>query len=402
MATAFRGLNNKQDPSRLGLGGRQRRKATDLDWATQVTNLDLDDSQAYLRRRGRTAVGEGGTSAFATRDENHLYLVRGSVLYHVNAGLEQTALYTGLTPAAPAQFVELNDRVYFANGAEFLVLEGPTARPWGLPVPPQPGVTWAGDVGLGAVPAGQYQFAVTYRAPDGRESGASPVVVRELEAGGMLSFTLPQLAGHTTLLYAGLADGEVLYRISSTHNPATYWNGRVDDTGPALRTAHRYPPPGGHVVGEFQGRVALGQYLPEEDKSVVWLSDPLSYEHFDLYNFIMLNGEIRSMTSDSQALYLGTDRQIQAYTAEGALRTVFEYGMPRGTFMTKTAEGEVLMWTNRGLCGAGQDGFMNLTERAVSVPPGTAGGLAVVEQDGFRKALVVVREDGQPHNVWES
>lgn len=394
--TRFRGLNNVFQRTRFAL---QRNRSVPV-WLTKAENVEVDDSEALVRRRSLEKVSDGGSAAYVTKDGNWMYVVRGSQIYLFSGGAQES-IYSGLTPGLRVHFTEVNSTVYCTNGVDFLVLRGAKARTWGLETPPAPEVTRvAGDL-----TPGLYQFQVTWIAPDGRESGASGVHYEELGEGSGFHIQAPSAAGLIPRVYMSQANGGVTYALGEGESHHVVRPGQVQGLGAGCRTAGLFPPPGGHVPAVYSGRTFLGHYTPGDDQSVLWVSRPLMYEHFSMQDFYVLQGEVRCAVADAFSLYVGTSSAVYSFQDSGGMlqmREELSYGVPRGAYADTTDEGLALMWTTRGLVlFGGEGGADNVTQKAVSLAPGVGGGLAVVEQDGYRKAVVLLQEAGQPHNSWE-
>lgn len=379
-ARQFRGLNNVSPPERLS-----------LRWAARADNVELDDRMTYWKRRGRVQVLSGDyTTAFSSLDKTRMYAQKNAVLYRVAADMTEYAVATLGSPA-PLRTCEYNNEIFAANGTDRLVIAADHVRTWGLPIPAQPRVSRA----PGSLPAGQYMVSATFLADDGRESGASPVVLIDLEDQSSILFQdIDRISGARTALYVSTHDGEVLYRVLSTRDTAAQWDGPGAGQGLSLRTQGLYPPPPGSVAEAHMGKIWLGQYVPEQDQSVIWTSEPLAFEHFRLdRGYIQVPGELRVLLSASNGLIIGTDRQVHMHTVDDRMVDVFEYGVPAGVPGAVTKRGQPVLWTHQGLARIGEGGLLtNVTEEAVSPEHGIGTdrvSVAVVDQDGYDKAVVV-------------
>ncbi len=387
-ASQFQGLNNVRDPRRLK-----------LSWLTTATNVDIDDDGYIVRRHGRTRVHSGTyRNAYAPYDGTYIYLASDTKLYMMgsNEGLEE--LSVSLDPSAPVRFAEVNREVYILNGANHWVGRGSAIREWGQPVPSQPVVT----ARPGNAPAGEYQFAVSYIAPDGRESGLSTRVQAQASDSVQWRIEVPQHSGYRTAVYMTPADDSVLYRIATTDGLLVDTEALGIDMSVPAKTEFRYPPPPGSLLEFMRGRMLVGDYYPEYHMSVIWQSDPLGFEHFQMdHAYIPVPGEIRAMVSGVSGLLIGTDTQVMLLSPDLQLTTQLDYGVPSGAAANIDDRGFAFMWTFRGLVVEGGDeGVQNLMDEAYSPPASHEASVALLHQGGFRKVVALARESGQPYNAW--
>jgi hypothetical protein len=160
------------------------------------------------------------------------------------------------------------------------------------------------------MPAGRYQWALTYIRSDGQHSGASPAGTITLPAGsgitlqGLPVCTDPSVTEKAVWLTS--ADGGVLMLADVIANSATSYT-FTDDTSDLsypVETQFLSAPPVGHLSAWFRGRlwVASDSYL--------YPSQPFAPELFDLREALPARGRIDLMFSrpDDQALMVGTNR----------------------------------------------------------------------------------------------
>ena len=99
----FKGLNNVTDPLRLG-----------MEWLVTADNVVITDTGAVEKREGY-ALARAGVfkSAYSTRDFSRMYVATAT----------QISTFEGVTVAlltspAPVYWTEVNDYVYYNNGAD--------------------------------------------------------------------------------------------------------------------------------------------------------------------------------------------------------------------------------------------------------------------------------------------
>jgi hypothetical protein len=109
---AFKGLNNRVDPIRLG-----------MEWQLQADNCLCDDAQFLTRRPGVSAIsGSGYQDIHGTRDGRLLAVDSSNQLLQINEAGEIQVLHTGVT-GAPFQWAELGYAVFLLgqNGVKWAV-----------------------------------------------------------------------------------------------------------------------------------------------------------------------------------------------------------------------------------------------------------------------------------------
>ncbi len=378
---SFSGLNNISDPLRLGLG-----------WLAQADNVDSTDTGALTKRAGyaRTLVG-ALTAAYATEDFARLYVVDGGTL-KVMQGATALALKTLASPA-PMYWAEINNQVFYNNGIDRgVILPDNSVLAWDWPTPGAPRVAAV----TGSLPAGLYQVRCTFTLPDGRETGAGDSAEIMLAEGQALQISgIPLITGNYTNVYIAPANSTVYQRAYMLLTTTAFvWNDSPDALGQDLPTALLDPLPlGAEIIQSWKGRMYAAQYLPSEDQTVVWSSEPLGFHLFNLNNsFFMVPGKVLMLAAHAEALLVGTDQRIYSYTGE-KLDQLAPYGVVPGQHWSKDDD-RILFWSSRGLCAALP--FLNLTETQVSVAPGLSAGGIVVRDKGQKRYVVALQRGGPP------
>lgn len=127
VVNAFKGLNNRIDPIRLG-----------LEWQLQADNVLCDDAGYLVRRPGLSAfTGTGIKDVHGTRDGRLLIIDASDRLVQINEAGEYTVLHTGVT-GAPFQWAELGYAIFLmSNTACWAVYPGQVMT-WGVLCPTTP------------------------------------------------------------------------------------------------------------------------------------------------------------------------------------------------------------------------------------------------------------------------
>lgn len=392
--SSFDGLRNDISPERFGMA--------DL---VVATNCDIDVSGRIACRGGYTKKITGARHSLWADDALSLALVVSDAqLKRINPDYSETLLGSGLTTGARMSYVRVNDRVYFSNGHQSGIVENGVVRGWGLPIPVLPVVA----VTVGAMPAGTYQYVMTYLRADGQESGAGTAGKISVPAGGGLQFTMAVSANPEVVskaVYITMPNGEVLYLATLAPNSVTSYTFSGDTTTLAtpLVTQFRGPPPPGHLVGYFRG------HLFSASGDLLYLSDPFNYELFDLRQFIQLDGRLTLFAPLEEkeqgrvsGVFIGTDRSCGALsgadpekftyapkTNYGAVLGAVDYvdGSLYGDHATGAKK--LPMWlTTEGICvGLPDMDIRNLTRTRYSATIGGKG--AALFQAGPNRFTVV-------------
>jgi hypothetical protein len=316
--SAFRGLRNDVAPERF--------ENADLAVAS---NCDLDKSGRLSRRAGFTKQVAGAVHSLWADDAQSLCLfASGGQLKRLANDLSTTTLRTLADASARISFTKTNDIVYFSNGADTGIVQNGAARSWGIAVPPLPTPT----ITVGYMPAGDYQFVMTYVRRDGQESGAPLAGVVTVPAGGGLSLALPVSADADVAykrIYLTTPNGDDLYLALTVMNSitSTIYSENTTELNLPLDMQFLQPAPAGQLVAYYRGRmfVAVGDTL--------YPSEPYAYELFDYRNFIQMDGQItllaamedkeRSGDAQHSGFFVGTDRSCGVIV--GAEPSDFQY-----------------------------------------------------------------------------
>jgi hypothetical protein len=385
--SGFKGLNNVGDPVFLG-----------LKWLTQADNVNLTEDGAVIRRDGYAKVFSGAmTGAFSTYDFKRMYIVDGGDLKRIHTDLSTAVLATGLT-AAPMCWAEVNDYVYFSNGASKGVIAPDDAvMPWAWPQPATPDL----NAVTGRLPAGTYQVCCTYLLPNGAETGAGDANQITVGEGASLQITnIPQVAGLQTQVYIAPADSAVFQLAFATTRTAESWNASPETLGVDLVNQFYDPAPEQAVIPAYwKGRMYLMQYLPAQDMTVIWYSLPLGFHLFNLNeDFMSIPGKGVLLAPTPDGLVIGTTTHIYSVDVDGKMTTHADYGcVPgHGWAVDVDDENNIVFWTQRGICTALP--FENQTMRQISVAPGAFAAAAIVREDGRKRFVVALQHSGAAFN----
>jgi hypothetical protein len=300
---AFTGLRNEVTPERFG--------PEDLSYAN---NVDLDKTGRLSRRTGYTSVLAGAMHSLWADDQQQICLfAQGNQLKSLSATYSAVPVATLQGVGNPVSYERVSDRVYYSNGVDTGILENGVVRSWGMAVPSLPGAAAT----VGAMPAGTYQYVMTYVRADGQESGASLAGLITVPDVSGVAFALPVPADPgvaSKILYLSTPDGEVLYLaalLSAATTQYTY-TGDTAELNLPLVTQFMGRAPAGQLIAFYRGRmfVAVGDTL--------YWSAGFGYEQFDLREYLQLDGRItllapmtdKEITENarSSGFFVGTDR----------------------------------------------------------------------------------------------
>lgn len=302
---AFSGLRNDVRPERFELA--------DL---VAADNVDIDKTGSIARRAGYTSVlGGAAHSLWADELQEVCLFVNSSGLRRLARDMTASAVASLMDTASPMSYTRVSDRVYFCNGRDIGIFEANAVRAWGMPVAPLPSAAPA----VGVMPAGNYQFVMTWMRADGQESGCGIAGRVTLPAGGGIAFSTPaapmaDIVGAN--LYVSPANSDVLlYATTLAPGDGITWQTDPSELSLDLKTQFLSPPPAGHLVAFYRGYmfIAVGDTL--------YVSSPYGYELFDLQRHWQLDGRITMLapfmekernvnTGDGSGFFIGTDRSM--------------------------------------------------------------------------------------------
>ena len=175
------------------------------------------------------------------------------------------------------------------------------------------------------------------------------------------------------------------------------WNSDPTNLGAELQTLMMYPIPAASIIQAWRGRMYAVQYMPSDDQTVIWMSQPLGFHLFDLgKDFFLVPGKVEMLAPHDGGLTIGTDTRVYAYTQD-KIEEIAPYGVVPGWHWAED-DGRILFWSKRGLCAALP--FANLTERQVSAAPGLSAGGVVIRSGGQKRYLVALQRGGAAFNSY--
>lgn len=310
-------------------------------------NVVLDDTKALLKRGGYTlASAQTGSSLFATRDERKLYLLatNGSI-QSVSRNFTFTTVSEGFT--APAYWDENAPWVFVNAGRYGYIDASDTFHDLRLPIP-----AFTVSAEAGNLPVGRYQIAVVLeRTSDKMQSAAIQRVLDDV-TGVRVTVTTPD--GYVALVYCSDVDGGETYLVGQGSDIAITEQYQIG-TSPLSKEQQNCAalPFTASIIAWHQGRIYAADYQAQQDYTVIWISQPFSYQWFDLAtDGISVPGKILGMASYQGGLLIATDKAIWDLTGDDLLMQRFPYAAIPGYPVAKGTDGRVWCWTQRGLISA--------------------------------------------------
>lgn len=387
-----------------------------------ASDVDLDDTGRVLSRLGQTVISATAAHSLYS-DGRNAFLVEGQTLKALEADLSRTAIRV-LSTSAPVSYETYGDVTYYSNGIDTGRLVGRTHGQWGV-VPPVGQPQAAATVGY--LPAGQYQYAVTYRRSDGHESGTGMAGMINLPTGGGISLSGIEVSTNpeidAKIVYVSGPNGETLFKARVLLASTTAALITEQPYGLELSTQLAQQAPVGTMVRQHAGMMVVVQ------GNVAYFSDPYNPELFRLEtSFLRFGGDIAVLESVNGGLFVATadagraDDAGETYYIAGnklgsmtAVR-VLNYGAIPGTavrtlagyFEPSTDQGDsphggspAVIWATRhGVCfGVDGGAVKNLTENMYSLPPARSGAALVRQTRGFVQYLTVLRGAGTLNNA---
>lgn len=384
----------------LGLRNTVGIESLDPGDLSVAINVDQTDAYRLRRRKGFEATTVTTPRHSLWSDGLTALVVNGSNLVQVQPDLTERTVRSGLTPGLRMHYVVIGDRIFFSNSVETGVFQDGNTRSWGLEVPsPLPFVTALG----GNLPAGIYQYTMTYVREDGQESGAQPSGNFSLAVPGGLRFNdLPVPTDPGVLfkrLYVSDANGDQLYALltlAPTARTASYTEYR---TG-TLPLASQFLDPAlpGVLLAHFAGHVLLAR------DNRLYRSETYAPELFDLRKGLAVPSRITLVVPMDDGIYLGTEDEIfwlnGRNPAEWRLDRKDVHGAVFGTAAYGPAEdvlegqnGQVVIFVGTKGIVAGFNGgtLLSLTEERYSFPVMTEGAGIIRHHGGTIQYVVTLR-----------
>jgi len=385
----FRGLRNTV--------GAESFEPGDLEAAL---NVDITDALRVRRRKGYAVTAVVSAHHSFWSNGVIALAVSGTSLVEVMPDLTTRVVRSGLTSGRRMHYAIMGSRVFYSNGVETGVFEDGVSRTWGIEVPVKLPLS---EVIGGSLPAGLYQYAMTYLRSDGQESGAGRAGFIELaSSGGVHFYDVPVSADPGVAfkrLYVSPVNGDALFLLMTLPNAATDATYTVERTGALpLSTQFLTPALPGVHLSEFAGHILLAR------GSTLYRSEALAPELFDLRKGSPFTARITLVAPVDDGVYLGTESGVSWLAgrkpAEWDAKKRLDYGAIPGTLAFAPAEdisegqqGPVALFaTEKGICAGFNGGsILNLTGDRFNYPVMDEGAAVVRDSGGSVQYVLTLR-----------
>lgn len=371
-------------------------------------NVDIDDSLGISRRKGFSSPVTAAVDRSLFASGSVCLGVGSNALKRVHPDWSTTTLRTGLTASKELSYAVVGDRVFYSNSVETGCVQGSVHRTWGITPPSSPPASATG----GSLPAGIYQFAVTYLRSDGQESGARRAGTITVGNDGGISLSSISVSADPTItrkaIYATTANGKTLFLVGIIDNTTTTFVIRGTGASPLL-TQFLSPPPAGSFIASWKGWMLVAK------DSRLYPSEAYAPELFDFRKSLPFSDRITMIAPVKFGVFIGTDSQVIWMAGDDPEKWVFkvaaEYGAIPGTLTfgdgellgdTGQAAGDPVAFfaTKRGLCiGRSDGGFANLTQARFAYPIQTQGAGIVRRHRGMAQFVCTMKGAETAGNV---
>lgn len=331
----FTGLKNTITADRL--------KEADM---VVADNIDIDSAGNLSRRTGTTLRAVADAHSLWSNGADSLF-VSGSNMSRFNADYTTTVVAAGLSQGLNMRYVDVNGVIYHSNGVETGAYANGAVRTWGIKAP----VTQPQTTAIpGMLPAGAYQYAVTFEAADLRESGTGIAGMIVLEEGEGIRFTNIPVSANASVenvrIYITPQNGDILFYAGSVANGTTTFDfvSNVLHLGVELRTQFLNRPTPMQEVALFHGRIYGFQY------GLLKYTEQLNYELMGANNYIKLESAGKIIAPVTGGLFVATESNTWFLRGNGPEDFIREnkagYGAIFGTlaFIEHDKYGIVPMW----------------------------------------------------------
>jgi hypothetical protein len=382
----FLGINNVDPAEKCNPGELQVAK-----------NVNITATGEVMTRDGSARVFAGSPhSPFA---EGQIALFReGTELSRFLPDYSTRVIRDDILGDLRMHYLALNQRIYYSDEVNSGVTDGESSRSWGIQVPNSPLLSET----AGNLLPGRYIAAVTHVRDDGEESGASAAVSINVNQGGIRFSSLPVSADPTvryTVIYLTTSGGEVLYQAMVLENgdtEATYAGSGIEFKT-VLSTQFLSPPPPGHMLQYFNGRIYIAA------GPVVWYTEPYAYGLINLAtNFMIFDSRVTVFAPVTDGIWVATQKKTQYLAGKDPVEGFkpldkADHGALEGSQQLTTDIGrggeDVRLWVwaaEDGICYGGEQGlFRNLTESKYTIPGTPARSASIINEKDEGSFFVV-------------
>lgn len=393
-----------------GLVNTRSRKSLGLKSLYAADNILLSSDGRASRRPGAALFYTGSVRGGFTHGRNVYLDDAGTLVRRVSATDVRTIL-AGLTGTSYT-VTDVAGSGYFTNGEESGIVRDDAYYPLRIEAPVLGSVyvldsgtliSGANRIGAKYVTA-SWRFCATYETADGREGPASEIFAVASSPSARLFRVSCPVGYARTNIYATEANGTLFRRVAVV----TVEQCTVAPTlaGRSLMTLDLHPiPQRVDSLCVYLGKLYAAEYLPADDATCIWFSSAYALHLFGLGDdYVMLPGRVTFMA----AINDGFDMAVATTKVIGVVRgTEFHIAADYGSVPSArlcgsgevSGEGVGYTWTERGFCTVSP--FKNLTEKDVSMAPGTRVTFKLAYIGGEEQLIAVTQGGGTPFNQRE-
>lgn len=403
-----------QTPSRFGefsgLVNTRSRKTIGLKALYAADNILLSSTGRAMRRPGTSLFYSGDVRGGFTLGRS-IYLDDGGTLVQRVSDTDVRPVVTGMTGRAYS-VVDVNGMGYFTNGVQSGIVQNDDYFPLRIEAPVladvellDGGVPAAGFNRIGArYSSATWRFCATFETADGRESAASDVTSVTAPPTARLFRATCSVQYAKTHIYATAANGTLFRRVATTTGAVCTFTPAL--AGRDLATLQMFPVP--QTIDRmcvYMGRLYVAEYMPGIDATTLWYSSPYALHLFPRGDdYVLVPGRVTFMSpiNDGLEMAICTTRKIGVVKGKEFLNAADYGSVPSHQLCGSgevSAEGDGYAWTERGFCTLSP--FKNLTEKDVSMAPGTRVTFKLAYIGGEELLVAITQGGGTPFNLRE-
>lgn len=288
-----------------GLNTVASETAVPKDMLREAVNVDVDIYGGVSRRPGYMEVVSTSDSHSLFAWQDSLVFVEEANLVRFNpVGAQKVVLTTGINPARYMSYTIAENKLYYTNGEQSgCVTQQWGVKPWAIANPPHQPVLTSG--GTGALPAAQYQVAITYADATGRESGTGAAAVIAATGSITLSNIPSPGAGYFVRVYMTPPNGDKFFAQAQLNNGvSSHTLYDFDRTKAPLETQFMRPMPPGQIV-----RHAFGRLWVARDNRLLFSAPLQSGIYAPIDHYFIFRNRITVVEPLIDGIWIGTDAQ---------------------------------------------------------------------------------------------
>lgn len=402
------GVNNRVRETEQAIM-REGEKIPSSKFLRKALNVDLTAEGHPIRRKGYTLHTAGYSHSAWGCDQLGIFcvVIDGQLLAGFNP--DELVVVANVNRYNLMAYCFVNGSIYYSNGQELGEIGYDlVARPWGIPVGPQPVVAGPDPHNPGGW-RDIRQVSVTYVDYYGREGGASePVFVG---ADGPFTVTIPVPLPSDVAearIYVSESGSEILYHCETILvSPTVTIYPNLIGKGKELDTLNLQPPKAGQLVRHLNGRIYIAR------NSRVTFTEALKYNLTrPSQGIYMFSDYVTMLEPSTDGLYVGTRHGVvfiagndpydvrQVHVTPYAPVEAAVTRVPGEKFGVAIDEVPV-WWGVDGVMVVGLPGgqLRQLTRDRLAVPEFQAGAVSLREHEGMSHIVSSLRKSDGVNNM---